>query len=140
MKLPRTTKLFRGHLDPAPLLCVLFPLAFFALLHRWLVLPVGTELTLPSDTNGVAQASYEPSYILGIDAAERLFFENQLITDSDLAKRLTALVAQPGSPRSLWIHADASVTYGRLTALGRIARDAGILRVFHASAPVPPVP
>ena len=140
MKLPRTTKLFRGHLDPAPLLCVLFPIAFFALFQRWLVLPAGTQLVLPPDTHAVVEAAREPSYILGIDAAERVFFENQLISDADLTKRLQDLLAQPGTPRALWIHADKSVTYGRLTELGRIAREAGIQRIYQATAPIRPAP
>jgi biopolymer transport protein ExbD len=140
MKLPRTTKLFRGHLDPAPLLCVLFPVAFFALSQRWLILPAGTQLVLPPDANSVAEAAQEPSYILGIDAAERVFFENQLISDTDLAKRLQELLAQPGTPRALWIHADKSVTYGRLTELGLIAREAGIQRIYQATAPTRPSP
>lgn len=140
MKLPRTTKLFRGHLDPAPLLCVLFPIAFFALFQRWLVLPAGTQLILPPDPNALAEAAQEPAYVLGVDAAERLFFENQLISDGDLARRLETLLAQPGTPRSLWIHADRSVTYGRLIELARIARDAGIQKIYQATAPVRPAP
>lgn len=86
-KLPRTTKLFRGHLDAAPVLCVLFPLAFFAVLQHWLILPPGTELELPEDSGSISQAARGPAYIVGIDAAERLF-ENQLVEPASLASRL----------------------------------------------------
>lgn len=140
MKLPRTTKLFRGHLDPAPLLCALFPVAFFALFQHWLILPAGTQLQLPPDTHAIVEAAREPSYILAIDTAERVFFENQLISDADLTRRLQELVSKPGTPRALWIHADKSVTYGRLTEIGRIAREAGILRIYQATAPFRPAP
>lgn len=140
MKLPRTTKLFRGHLDAAPVLCVLFPLAFFAVLQHWLILPPGTELELPEDSGSISQAAREPAYIVGIDAAERLFFENQLVEPASLASRLRELVAQPGTPRTLWIYADKSVSHGRLAEIGQLARDAGIGRIVLGSAPTRPTP
>lgn len=140
MKLPRTTKLFRGHLDAAPILCILFPLAFFAILQHWLILPPGTQLELPADVGVVSQAAREPAYIVAVDATERVFFENQLIEPTDLGARLRDLVSIPGTPRAVWILADKAVTHGRLAELGRLARDAGIERIILGSAPVRTVP
>lgn len=135
MRLPRTTKLFRGHLDAAPLLCVLFPLAFFALLHQWIVLPPGTRIELPAESTGISESTREPAFRIGIDAAERIFFENQLVEPEDLATRLRSLVSNPGTPRVVWIYADKAVTHNRLALIGRLARDAGIERVYLGTAP-----
>src|SRR5262245_57559096 len=103
MKFQRTTRMFRGQLDMAPVLCVLFPLAFFGLFHHWLVLPAGTRLQLPRSSDAISLVPGEAVFVILVDSRERLFFENQFITLDQLRGRLQARTALPGAPQTLLI-------------------------------------
>lgn len=127
VKFQRTTRIFRGQLDVAPLFCVLFPVAFFTLFHHLLVLPTGTRLALATSTNlPVALSPGEPFEILSIDAQERLFFENQPIERVALLDRLRVLASGPRRVRTVVLEADAAVRQGRVQEVVSLIRASGV--------------
>ena len=87
--------LFRGHLDFAPVLCVFFPLVFFAFFLNWMVMPQGTRLQLPSGTGVNHLDPGEPVFMVAVDSGERLFFENQFMSVADFQSRLQKRAAMP---------------------------------------------
>ena len=109
MKFPRTTRLLTGRTDAAPWLCVLFPLAFAAIFHEFLVLPRGLRLSLPSVDAPSAVAAGEHVFVVAVDANEQLYFENQAVelgigSGSGVGKPLTTRRQQnhrPGGRRAL---------------------------------------
>jgi len=137
MKLPRTTRLFRGHLDWAPFLCVLCPLAFVTLFSGYLVLPRGARLNLPAIDATPALAPGEAAFIVAVDSARRCFFENQLLTFGALEAALSRRAAMAGAPRTLLIQADRSVPVGQVAELTALARRAGIQHAVIGTLPPP---
>ncbi|MSU36450.1 MAG: hypothetical protein EXS36_15405 [Pedosphaera sp.] len=137
VKFQRTTRIFRGQLDVAPLFCVLFPLAFFTLFHHLLVLPSGTRLTLAAATNlPVALSPGESFEILSIDAQERLFFENQPIEPASLLARLRVLASGTRRVRTLVLETDAGVRQGRVQEVVSLIRASGVeYIVFSTGTP-----
>ncbi|HRI16743.1 MAG TPA: biopolymer transporter ExbD [Verrucomicrobiota bacterium] len=136
MKLPRTTRLFRGQLDWAPFLCVLCPLAFVGLFSGFLVLPRGTRLKLPTVEAPAAVAPGETVFIVAVDSARRCFFENQLVTLGALETALKRRAALSNAPSTLLIQADVSVPLGQLAELTALAQRAGIQHaVFGTMSP-----
>jgi len=125
MTVHRTSRLFRGQLDLAPFLCVVFPLAFVALFSSYLVLPRGARVTLPAIGASAAVAPGERTLVVAVDSARRLFFENQITSLTQL-ELLLAQRVQSGGPTLLLIQADASVPYGQLAELAALARRAGV--------------
>ncbi|MEN9675107.1 MAG: Biopolymer transport protein ExbD/TolR, partial [Verrucomicrobiota bacterium] len=130
MKFPRSTRLFRGQLDLAPFLCVLFLLAFALLFRDFLVLPRGARLVLPLEDAPVAAVAGEPLLILAVDSSRRLYFENQITTRKALESALARRSGRDGAPRTLLIQADQDVPYGELADLAALARRAGLPRII----------
>ncbi len=139
MRIPRTTRLFRGQLDLAPFLCVVFPLAFTALFSTYLVLPRGARVQLPALDSPSALSPGEPRLIVAIDSRQQLYFENQVITRQALEVEL-ARKTSTGGPDLLLIQADVSVPYGQLAELAAIARRAGVKRAVFGTIPGPTAP
>ncbi|MFO1457783.1 MAG: biopolymer transporter ExbD [Verrucomicrobiota bacterium] len=133
MKFTRSTRLFRGQLDLAPFLCVLFLLAAALLLRDFLVLPRGARLVLPPQDSPVAAAAGERVLIVAVDAARRLYFENQIIAREGLEAALTERSRNPGATRTLLIQPDQSVPYGELAELAVLARRAGMRQIIFGS-------
>lgn len=130
MKFPRSTRLFRGQLDLAPFLCVLFLLAVSLLLRDFLVLPRGARLVLPVEGAPAAAVAGEPLMILAVDSSRRLYFENQITSRKALESALARRVARDDPPRTLLIQADQGVPYGTLADLAALARRAGMERII----------
>jgi biopolymer transport protein ExbD len=135
MKLPRTTRLFRGQLDWAPFLCVLCPLAFVGLFSGFLVLPRGARIALPAFEAPVAVAPGEAVFIVAVDSARRCFFENQVVTLDALETALRRRAAEPNAPGTLLIQADVSVSLGQLSEITEAARRAGIQQAVLGTLP-----
>ncbi|MBL9172359.1 MAG: biopolymer transporter ExbD [Verrucomicrobiales bacterium] len=133
MKFPRSTRLFRGQLDLAPFLCVLFLLAAALLLRDFLVLPRGARLALPPQDSPVAAAAGERVLIVAVDAARRLYFENQIIARDRLETALAERSQSPGASKTLLIQPDQSVPYGELAELAVLARRAGMQQIIFGS-------
>jgi biopolymer transport protein ExbD len=130
MKFHRTTKLFRGQLDPVPLMCVLFPMAFFLLFHTFLVLPGGVRLELPREPGAAALPLDEPALVVAVDSAERIYFQNQIVPDDVLGSRLAEIAGQRGGPKLLVIEPDQSVSWATLQRISALARTAGLREVL----------
>ena len=138
MKLPRTARLLTGRTDAAPWLCVLFPLAFAAMLHGFLVLPRGLRLALPTADAPAAVAPGERVFVVAVDAHERLYFENQVTELPALRAALSARAAQAGAPRTLLLQADGAVRAARLSELAALAGAVGLRDVIYATRPPRP--
>ncbi len=134
MRFQRTTRLFRGQLDLAPFLCVLFPIALAGMLHGHLILPRGNRIALPASSAGPATAPGEPTLILAVDRHQRLYFENQVTTLQSLEETLTRRSRNP-RPGILLVEADASVPYGFLMGLSDLARRSGMTEIVLSTLP-----
>ncbi len=134
MKFPRHAKLLRSHFDVAPFAAVLFLLLIFLLLGALLPVP-GIPLRPPAADNlpGIDR----PSVSMAVDADERLYYENQIVTERQLRVDLQAAARGAREPLTLIIHADKSVSYDRLARLALLAREPaiGITNLLLATLP-----
>jgi biopolymer transport protein ExbD len=138
MKFARTTRILTGRPDAAPYLCVLFPVAFMALFHEFLVLPRGLRIELPEAASGSALAPGERALVVGLDANEQIYFENQRIEWSELKELLTDRVRGTNAPQTLVLQADRDVRTARLLELSTLAAQAGVRSVFFLTRPSAP--
>lgn len=134
MRFQRTTRLFRGQLDLAPFLCVLFPIALAAMLHGHLVLPRGHRIALPASAAGPATAPGEPTLILAVDKHQRLYFENQVTTLQSLEQTLSRR-SRNQRPGILLVEADVSVPHGFLMGISDLARRSGMKEIVLSTLP-----
>lgn len=132
MKFPRNARLLRSTFDVAPFAVVFFLLVIFLTLAALLPTP-GLSLHLPvaADLPGTDK----PTVAVAIDAEGRLFFANQIVTESELETHLYAATKGSREPLTLVVQADQAVTYGQLVHLTLLARDAGIHDVLLATLP-----
>lgn len=134
MKFPRNARIFRGQLDAAPFAIVFFLLVLFLLLATLVYTPgVRLPLELPR-ADGLAGTD-KPSISVAIDAAGRLYFENQPIEETELKARLRKAVKSSSEPLALIIEADKKVSWDRMLRLAVLARDAGISEASGATLP-----
>lgn len=134
MKFPRNARIFRGRLDVAPFAAVFFLLTIFLLLASLLYTP-GVSLQLPVTDS--LPGTDRPTVSVAIDANGRLYFDNQLIAEADLSRRLADSVRKAGEPLTLLVHADKAATYEQLIRLTMLAREAGISAAWLATLPRP---
>jgi biopolymer transport protein ExbD len=133
MKFPRNAKIFRGSLDAAPFAGVFFLLVLFVMLASLVYTP-GVAIQLPVaslDLTGMQG----PSLILAVDAAGRIYFENQIVSDADLRRRLMEEAGRSSQPMKLFLQADKSITLERVTELCGWAKTAGIKEVVLLTLP-----
>ncbi len=134
MKFPRNARIFRGQLDAAPFAIVFFLLVLFLMLASLVYTPgIRLPLELPR-ADGLAGTD-KPSISVAIDAAGRLYFENQPIEETELKARLRKAAKSSSGPLALIIEADKKVTVERLDRLLLLARDAGISEAWGATLP-----
>jgi biopolymer transport protein ExbD len=132
MKFPRNARIFRGRLDVAPFAAVFFLLAIFLLLGSLVYTP-GVRLELPQADD--LPGTDKPAIAVAVDANGRFYFENQLISERDLSKRLQTAVKAFSEPPTLIIQADKSVRYELLIKLTLLARQSGIGHATLATLP-----
>ncbi len=131
MKFPRNAKILRSHFDVAPFAAVFFVLVIFLMLGA-LLPTAGIPLTPPAaDLPGMDQ----PAISMAVDAQERLYLENQIVTERVLANRLTVAAKGSRAPLTLVIHADKAVSYATLAHLSLVALDCGITNALLATLP-----
>jgi len=136
MKFPRNAHLLRGRQDAAPYASVFFLLVLFVMLGSLVYTPgVVVPLDLPTADNlpGLDKAAVA----VAVDANGQLYYENDLITESELKTRLVRASANSHDPLTLIVQADKAVRYDRLVRLTLLAREAGIREALLATLPPP---
>jgi biopolymer transport protein ExbD len=136
MKFPRTARILRNQFDVAPFAAVFFALLIFLLLAA--LLPVsGLRMNLTPPTAADLPGVDRPIVALAVDAQNRLYFENQIITEAVLKTSLAAAVKGAHEPLTLVIHADKAVSYDELAHLALLARapEIGITNLLLATLP-----
>jgi biopolymer transport protein ExbD len=140
VKFPRNARILRSQLDAAPLAAVFFLLVIFVMLGSLVYTP-GVHIELPvaslaaggNDLPGTDQ----PTITIAVDAGNRLFHANQLITEGELKVRLARAVADSPEPPTLIVQAHKTVTLESYTRITLLARDAGIRKSLLATLPRP---
>jgi biopolymer transport protein ExbD len=142
MKFPRNARMFAGHLDAAPIACVLFCLLIFLLLA--LVVPVpGIPIRLPAALSGRANGvtgAQGAKVTVGIGAGTAqnpgaLYFQQQIMNDGEFKRRLKEAVRKSPEPLTLIIQADANAPSGRTYQIEQLAAEAGITNALLALQP-----
>jgi biopolymer transport protein ExbD len=141
MKFPRNARMFAGHLDAAPIACVLFCLLIFLLVA--LVVPIpGIPLHLPQIRDGQVES------ITGAEGAKvtvgigppgqnpgALYFQQQIMTDAEFGLRLKNAVKKSPEPLTLIIQADVNTPNGRTIEVEQLAQKAGITNAILGIQP-----
>jgi biopolymer transport protein ExbD len=132
MRFHRNIKMLRGQLDAAPFIMVFFLVLIFVLLGTRAYTP-GVQVRLPvaEDLPGTDK----PTVSVAVDPQNRLYFQNQLVTRSNLTARLSEIAAAAPEPLTLIVHADREVTYDTLVQVTQLAREAGIQDALLATMP-----
>ena len=135
MKFPRNAKILRSHFDVAPFAAVFFCLMIFLLLGA-LSPTVGSRVkSLQPPAADNLPGTDKPTVAMAVDAQERLYIENQIVTERVLANKLIVAAKSAPEPLTLIIHADKAVSYGTLAHLSLLARDCGITNALLATLP-----
>jgi biopolymer transport protein ExbD len=121
-------------MDAAPFATVLFLLVLFLLLSLRVYTP-GIRLRLP--VAGDLPGTDKPTIAVAVDSRGRLYYENQLISESHLRTRLREAAKAGAQPLTLLLQADQAVTYERLVGITMLAREAGINEAWLATLPRP---
>jgi biopolymer transport protein ExbD len=140
MKFPRNARILRSQLDAAPLAAVFFLLVIFVMMGSLVYTP-GVHIELPVAETGSGNndlpGTDRPPITIAVDANNRLFHANQLISERELKVRLARAVANSPEPPTLIIQAHKAVTLEHYTRLTLLARDAGIRKSLLATVPRP---
>lgn len=131
MKFPRNARILRSQLDAAPLAAVFFLLVIFVMLGS-LVYKPGIHVRLP--VAGNLPGTDQPTVNVLVDASNRLFYANLLVSESEFKARLAQAVTNSPEPLTLVVQADKAVTYDYLVRLTMLAHDAGIRDALLATA------
>lgn len=136
MRYPRHARIFRGHLDAAPFVGVLFLVAIFLLLNSSFVFLPGVAIRLPEgpELPGVAG----PTLTVAVDTNGRLYFRNQVTSEADLENRLRVAARETRETPVLVLVADKAVAYDTIVRLTRLARVAGLKQALLTTSPAPP--
>jgi biopolymer transport protein ExbD len=132
MKFRRHARMLGGILDAAPIASVFFLIVIFVMLEPLVYTPgIRVQLPVASDLPGTDK----PTVTVGVDAANQIYYANQLVSEAELKSRLAAAVAGSAEPPTLVVQADKSVTHDFLVRLTLLARDAGIRDALLATLP-----
>lgn len=132
MRFHRNVKMLRGQLDAGPFIMVFFLVLIFVLLGSLTYTPgVTVHLPVAEDLPGTDR----PTVSVAVDAQKRLYFENQLVNESEFSKRLQAVVSSAPEPLTLLVQADRAVPYDTLVQVVQRAREAGIQEALLATLP-----
>jgi biopolymer transport protein ExbD len=133
MKFPRNARLFRGHLDAAPFIGVLFCLLIFILVNSLIYIP-GVRISLPT-SNRVLPGVEGPALAVAMDANGQLIYQNQIIPETNLWQHLKSEVDRQSEPLTLVVYADKAVTVGQFDHLRDLAASAGVSAISQAVLP-----
>ena len=135
MRYPRNLKPFTGQLDGASFAGVFFLLTLFLMLHSYLAPPTGVRLRLPQVDLPNPPGLTHPLLVVAMDRDDQLYFDHQIIKETDLRTRLEERARQSKEPVTLLLQADESGRLGALTRVMAMARQAGIREVVVAARP-----
>ena len=135
MKFPRNARIFRGQLDAAPLAGVFFLLVMFLALSSRMVFTPGISVNLPQGAD--LPGTDKPAVAVAVDASGLLYFENQLVTETQLRDQLSEAVKNSSEPLTLIVQGDKEFKYDVLIRLGLLASQAGIKEALLATRPPP---
>jgi len=134
MKFPRNIRLLRSPFDVAPFAAVFFLLVIFVLLSA--LLPVqGLHMQLNPPVADNLPGTDQSTVSVAVSADGRFYFDNQVVSESQLQSSLAGAARKSSTPLTLVIQADKSVTYDQLVHLTLLARDAGIQNALLATLP-----
>jgi biopolymer transport protein ExbD len=132
MRFHRNVKMLKGRLDAAPLVTVFFLLLIFVLMGTMVYTPgVHLELPMADDLPGMESDAVR----VALDPHGRLYYENQLVSETNLVDRLRSAVQASPEPLALIVYADRNVTQDRLVQVTLLARQAGIDKALLATLP-----
>jgi len=132
MKFARNARITKGSLEAAPWAAVMFLLIIFIMLGGLLYTPgVRVQLPVAEELPGIDR----PSIRIAMDAAGRLYYRNQLITDEKLVQTLSEFAKAATEKPTLVVEADRQATYDQLIRLTQLARKAGIEDALLATLP-----
>ena len=135
MKFPRNAKILRSHFDVAPFAAVFFCLLIFMLVGALLpTAGIALRSLQPPGTENLPGTD-QPTVAMAVDTQERLYIENQIVTERVLANKLIVAAKSARVPLTLIIHADKAVSYDTLAHLSLLARDCGITNALLATLP-----
>jgi len=129
MRFPHNAKIFRGQFDAAPYVGVFFLLVIFLLAHSAMVLVPGVPIELPTGTN--LPGLEKPIAVVAVDASGTFYYENQMCDEKRLRERLKATVERSREPITLVARIDRAAASEVFARLGMVARDVGILHLYH---------
>ena len=138
MKFPRNARIFRGQLDAAPFAAVFFLLVIFVLLTTLVYTP-GVHITLPSTPAADIAGVDGPTVAVAVDKHGRSYYQNRMVSESDLKRALQEEVKKFPQPPTLILFSDQETAYGILVRLGELARSEGIKKVVGQTLPRPAV-
>lgn len=143
MKFPRNARILRSQLDAAPLAAVFFLLVLFVMMGSLVYTP-GVHIELPAADGAMGDydlpGTDQRPITIAVDASNRLFHGNQLISETELKARLTEAVASSPEPPTLIVQAHKAITLENYTRLTLLAREAGIRKSVLAMLPRPAAP
>ncbi len=122
MKFPRSAKILRSQFDVAPFAAVLFCVVIFLLLSALLPVP-GLRMSLQPPTAADLPGIIGPTIALAVDSQNRLYLENQIVTEAVLRTSLATAAKAAREPLTLVLHADKAVSYDELAHLALLARE-----------------
>jgi biopolymer transport protein ExbD len=136
MKFPRSAKILRNQFDVAPFAAVFFALLIFLLLAALLPVP-GLRMSLTPPTAADLPGVNRPVVAIAVDSQNRLYLDNQIVTEAVLKNSLMVAARSTHAPLTLVIHADKAVSYDEITRLALLARapEIGITNLLLATLP-----
>ena len=134
MRFPRNARVTKGSLEIAPWVTVMLLLVMFVMLGSLLYTPgVHVQLPLAADLPGTDK----PTVTVAMDSSGRLFFQNQIIGETQFQNQISNSVAKFAEKPTLVVQADKGATYENIIHLLELARAAGIDNVLWATLPGP---
>jgi biopolymer transport protein ExbD len=119
----------------APFASLFFLLLTMLLFQTYLVPPPGVKVELPVAGVPNLPATGTPWLAVAVDQVGRLYYQNQVVTEDELGRRLAQRVRSSSVPLSLLLQADRRVPQETIMRLHALARRAGLREVLVATRP-----
>jgi biopolymer transport protein ExbD len=121
-------------MNVTPLVDVMLVLLVIFIVTAPLIVPRAIKIDLPRTGAAPGQNTRDQPVLL-IQADGRMSYKNQFVSDAEFIAQLQSDQA-PGTLQ-LQVHADASVTYGRMAQVMALAQSAGVHNLSFMTLPEP---